>query len=77
MKKTIGKKEYDTENAEVVKRIFHSHFGDPAGYEEILYRTPDGFYFIYVCGGQDSPYPKADIQRLAKDKVDAWLESRT
>ena len=34
---------------------------------------PDGYYFLYVCGGEQSPYAEEDIQRLAKTKVKAWL----
>ncbi len=73
MKKTIGKKEYDTQTAECIKHYTYGYFGDPAGYEEKLYKTPDGLYFIYVCGGERSPYPGEDILRLGKAKVDAWL----
>ena len=31
--------------------------------------------FVYVCGGEASQYPNEDIQRLAKTKVNAWLEA--
>ena len=75
MKKIIGKKEYDTETAVLIKRFTYSYFGDPAGYEETLYQTPDGFFFVYVCGGKDSVYPEENIIRLGKAKVDEWLES--
>ena len=75
MKKIIGKKEYDTKTASVIKRYTYGYFGDPAGYEETLYQTPDGFYFIYVCGGKNSPYPKEDILRIGKAKAHAWLEN--
>ena len=74
MKKIICKREYDTETATLIKKCTYSFFGDPCGYEETLYQTPSGLYFLYVCGGETSPYPKADILRLAKAKVDAWLE---
>lgn len=75
MKKVFGRKEYDTENATRVKRFTYSYFGDPAGYEETLYQTPDGFFFLYVRGGSKSIYPKENILRLAKTKVDEWLEN--
>ena len=74
MKKIICKKEYDTETATLIKKYVCGFFGDPNGYEETLYQTPSGLYFLYVCGGETSPYPKEDILRLAKAKVDAWLE---
>ena len=75
MKKIICKKEYDTENAILIKKYTYSYFGDPSGYEECLYQTPTGLYFIYVNGGGSSPYPTEDIQRLAKTKVNDWIET--
>ena len=42
MKKIIRKREYDTETATLVKKNTVGSFGDPAGYEETLYQTPDG-----------------------------------
>lgn len=74
MQKIIYKKEYDTENATLIKKCTYSYYGDPAGYEEILYQTPGGLYFIHVRGGETSPYPQEDILRMAKSKVERWLE---
>lgn len=73
MQKIIYKKEYDTENATLIKKCTYSYYGDPAGYEEILYQTPGGLYFIHVRGGETSPYPQEDILRMAKSKVEQWL----
>ena len=75
MTKIICKKEYSTENATLIKKCTYGYFGEPAGYEETLYRTPDGFYFLYVRGGTDSPYPTADIRRIGKDKAQLWLDA--
>ena len=75
MKKIICKKEYDTETATLIKKYTVSYFGDPAGYEEVLFQTPEGLYFLYVYGGENSPYPTEDIQRLAKTKVNAWIDT--
>ena len=75
MKKIICKRVYDTETATLVKKYVVGNFGDPAGYEETLYQTPEGLYFLYVCGGPASPYVEEDIQRLAKTKEDAWIEA--
>ncbi len=75
MKKIICKKEYDTEAASLIKKYTYSYFGDPAGYEESLYQTPGGLYFLHVCGGEESPYPTEDILRMAKTKVNAWLDT--
>ena len=73
MKKIICKKEYDTETATLVKKYTYSYYGDPAGYEETLYQTPGGLYFLYVAGGEASAYPQEDILRLAKTKVKDWM----
>lgn len=75
MKKIICKKEYDTESATLVKKYVCGFYGDPAGYEESLYQTPGGLYFLYVCGGENSPYPAEDILRMAKTKVNDWMEN--
>ena len=75
MKKIICKKEYDTETATLVKKYTYGCFGDPAGYEEILFQTPAGLYFLYVNGGENSPDPQEDILRLAKTKVNDWMET--
>lgn len=75
MKKIICKKEYDTETATLIKKATFGNFGDPAGYEESLFQTEGGLYFVYTCGGEASPYPTEDIQRLAKTKVNEWIEN--
>ncbi len=74
MNKIICKKEYDTEIGIIVKKITYGNFGDPQGYEEILYQTPDGYYFLYVNGGAESIHPCEDIQRMGKAKANIWLE---
>lgn len=76
MKKMISKKEYDTETAVFIRKRTFGFYGDPAGYEEVLFQTPEGLYFLYVHGGENSPYPTEDILRLAKTKVSDWLENR-
>lgn len=73
MKKTICKREYDTETATQIKKHTYSFIGDPNGFEEVLYQTPDGLYFLYVNGGATSAYPKEDILRLGKAKVTQWI----
>ena len=75
MKKIICRKEYDTETATLIKAYSFGTFGDPNGYEEDLYQTPGGLYFLHVGGGETSLYPEEDIIRLAKTKVASWLET--
>ena len=76
MKKTICKYEYDTAKSTLIKKATFGAFGDPRGYEESLYETADGKYFIYVNGGAESIYPNEDIKRIAKTKIEAWLAER-
>ena len=61
MKKIICKKEYDTETATLVKKFTSGTYGDPAGYEETLYQTPEGLYFIYANGGELCPSRRFDM----------------
>lgn len=75
MKKIICKKEYDTEKAELIRKYTYGYYGDPSGYEELLFQTPEGLYFLYVNGGESSPYPKKDILRIAKTKVNNWINT--
>ncbi|MBR6594972.1 MAG: hypothetical protein IKK72_00105 [Oscillospiraceae bacterium] len=75
MQKTICKKLYDTETATLIKAYSFGYLGDPNGYEEDLYQTPEGLYFLHVGGGETSPYPTEDILRLAKTKVKEWLKN--
>lgn len=72
MKKIICKVEYDTENANLIAKKTVGEFGDPAGYEESLYETTDGKFFLYVNGGAESVYKKEDIKRMAAKKADEW-----
>ncbi len=75
MKKIICKVEYDTENAELVLKKTFGSFGDAAGYEESLYKTEGGKFFLYVNGGAESPYKKEDIKRMSAAKADEWLKA--
>ncbi len=73
MKKIICKREYDTETAKVVCKYAFGEFGDPSGYEETLYETPDGKLFVYTNGGEQSIYPTENIKSISKQKADIWL----
>ncbi len=75
MKKVICKVEYDTENAELVAKFTSGAFGEADGYEESLYKTESGKFFLYVNGGEESPYKKEDIKRLSPAKADEWLNA--
>ena len=73
MQKIICKKVYDTAASTVVKKATSGFYGDPAGYEETLYLTPDGFYFLYTNGGSESKYTTEDIKRMSKAAADKWI----
>ena len=73
MVKTICGKTYDTELSTIVKKKTVGEFGDPAGYEETLYQTEAGLYFLYTNGGPESAYSKEDIKRMSKANAEKWL----
>jgi len=72
MKKIICKVEYDTESAQLIAKFTSGEFGDPAGYEESLYMTEGGKYFLYTCGGEESAYKTENITRMSAKKADEW-----
>lgn len=76
MKKVICKVEYDTEASTIVEKRTSGVFGDPAGYEETLYVTADGKYFLYVNGGEESIYPTENIKRMSAAKAEEWKANK-
>ncbi len=75
MQKTICKKVYDTETSTLIKKVTVGNYGDPNGYEESLYQTEGGLFFLYVNGGESSKYTKEDIVRMSAEKKNAWLKA--
>ena len=75
MKKIICKVEYDTETAALVKKNTFGEFGDATGYEESLYVTENGKFFLYVNGGEESIHPTENITRLSAQKADEWRKA--
>lgn len=73
MKKIICGTEYDTAASTVVKKVTNGYFGDPAGYEETLYVTEGGKYFLYTNGGEESKYPTENIKRMSAKAANSWL----
>ena len=74
MKKIICNVEYDTDSATLVAKHTAREFGDPAGYEETLYKTEGGKFFLYTNGGEDSIYKTENITRMSAAKAQQWLE---
>ena len=73
MKKIICGTEYDTAASTIVKKVTNGYYGDPCGYEETLYVTADGKYFLYTNGGEESKYTTEGIKRMSKKAADAWI----
>lgn len=72
MKKIICNVEYDTSASVLVKKYTNGAYGDPAGYEESLYVTESGKYFLYTNGGEESKYPTENIKRMSAAAADKW-----
>ncbi|MBQ9728561.1 MAG: hypothetical protein IJV85_03085 [Clostridia bacterium] len=75
MQKIICKKVYDTETSTLIKKITAGAYGDPNGYEESLYQTESGAFFLYTNGGATSKYPKENIVRMSAEKKELWLNA--
>lgn len=75
MKKIICKVEYDTEASMLIEKKTFGSFGDKNGYEESLYKTQDGKYFLYTNGGEESKYPKEAITRMSAAKAEEWQKN--
>ena len=73
MQKIICKKLYDTEASTIVKKVTYGYFGEACGYEETLYVTAEGNYFLYTNGGEESVYPTENIKRMSKKVADEWI----
>ena len=76
MKKVICKVEYDTETSELIAKRTVGQFGDPSGYEESLYKTEGGKYFLYTFGGPESDYAAESIKRMSAASAKAWLDEK-
>lgn len=75
MQKIICKKVYDTETATLVKKVTCGEYGCPEGYEETLYKTESGSFFLYTNGGASSKHTKENITRMSAEKASEWLKA--
>ena len=66
---------YDTMNSMIDKKFTYGAPGDPCGFEETLYITSDGRYFVYTYGGISSKYPVENIFPIAREEVKNWILS--
>ena len=77
MQKKLCKVVYDTENATVVKKFTYGNFGESNGYEETLYQTPNGLYFVYVNGVRTRPIPRRILCVFPRKRLRLGLKSIT
>lgn len=75
MRKDIDGVTYDTSRSTLDKKFTYGVPGDAAGYEESLYITFDGRYFIYTNGGTMSRYTHEDITPIERESVKDWILS--
>lgn len=75
MKAIINRKTYNTDTAKKLGTICVGTFGDPAGYEESLYRTRTGAYFFHGLGGTESKYPQETVCPVKKAEAESWIKT--
>lgn len=76
MCKEIDSVLYDTRTSTVDKKFTFGKPGDADGYEETLYITAEGRYFVYTNGGHLSKYPHENITPIERENVKDWMLSR-
>jgi hypothetical protein len=84
MKKIINRKTYNTETADEIAYYRNNYnCGDFNHYEETLYRTKKGNYFLHGRGGPLSKYAEpydggwsgsSDVVPISEEDVINWLE---
>lgn len=72
MKKVINKVTYNTDTAELLNSKAFGSFGEENGYEEKLYLTKKGAYFLHCIGGRDSKYAEEEIIPLTEEQKNNW-----
>ena len=72
MKKVINRKTYNTETSKLIDKKTYGYFGDPAGYEESLYETRTGNFFLCGIGGIDSKYAEETVVPLSGGDAEKW-----
>ena len=87
MKQIVKGKKYDTETAEMISTDSYSNYGDLNYWNEEIYRTQKGNWFLAGEGGAMSRYSRAVGQNetgggsaiipLTEGEALAWLEAHT
>ena len=73
MIKKLGRVTYDTSKSTIVNKKTFSYYGDIFGYEETLYVTEKGNYFLYTNGGINSPYKVEKLKALSKINAQKYM----
>lgn len=60
----------DTQTATYVDGRSYLQYGNPSGYEERLYRTARGQYFVWGQGGPSSPYPEPALRPVTDKQAE-------
>jgi hypothetical protein len=74
MQKRINGKMCDTETATQLGNKAVGEYGDPTGYEEILYINRMKQHFLYGNGGLESIYTKPTIKLFTDEQAEAWKQ---
>ena len=74
MKKIINKKTYNTETATMEGHFCFGVFGQTDGFEEKLFKTKKGDWFLYGFGGCDSKYTKETLLPLSDEEAKNWIK---
>jgi hypothetical protein len=72
MQKRINGTLCDTEKATIIGNKAIGEYGDPTGYEEILYINKRKQYFLYGNGGLESQYTKPTMVLFTDEQAEAW-----
>lgn len=84
MKKIINRRMYNTETAKEIAEFSSGyHCGDFRRYDEALYRTKKGSYFLAGSGGPMTKYSErcgdawghgSDLEPISRTQAIEWLE---
>lgn len=59
---------------EIISRHYQGYFGDPNGFEELLYSTKSkNSYLLVGKGGHESKYPENEIRELTEKQAQEYL----
>ena len=73
MLKIIDGRRYDTNTARLIQKKSNQHADSDARWEETLYRSKTGLWFLYCTGGEKTIYAKPSISPISEDAAVTWL----